>query len=284
MAYDDHNWSWKRRAWFALAIVAVCVFIAPFFWSISLSLRQPKDVTTVNPPGIPFVQFEPTLEHWSTQLSDPGNQKALFNSVVVAIGTALMVLLLGTPAAYALARFRFRRPGNQGLTMWFLSQRVLPPVATVIPFFLLMRTMGLLDTKLALILINTTFNLPFVVVIMRQAFMDLPFELEEAAMVDGASPARIFFQIVLPLAGPSLVASVLIVVAFTWNEFLFGLNLGSYDARTVPMHLASYHGTQGVKFWIVSVHVLVALTPPVLMAFLAQRFIVRGLTLGAVKG
>lgn len=284
MAFEPHNRGWRRWTWFALSVIVVCVFIAPIYWAMSLSLRQPKDIARVRPPGVPFVQYEPTLDHWRGQLGDAGNQKALFNSVVVALGTALLVLLLGTPAAYALARFRFRRPSNQGLTLWFLSQRVLPPVATVIPFFLVMGSMGLLDTRLALILINTTFTLPFMVVIMRQAFMDVPVELEEAAMVDGAGHGRIFLQIVLPLCTPSLVAATLIVVAFTWNEFLFGLNIGKIDARTVPMHMASYVGTQGVKFWIISVQALVALLPPVLLAFLAQRFIVRGLSLGGVKG
>ncbi len=284
MAFEPYNRGWRRWTWFALSIIAVCIFIAPIYWAMSLSLRQPKDIARVRPPGVPFVQYEPTLDHWRGQLGDAGKQKALFNSVIVALGTALLVLLLGTPAAYALARFRFRRPSNQGLTLWFLSQRVLPPVATVIPFFLVMRSLGLLDTRLALILINTTFTLPFMVVIMRQAFLDVPVELEEAAMVDGAGHGRIFLQIVLPLCTPSLVAATLIVIAFTWNEFLFGLNIGKLDARTVPMHLASYVGTQGVKFWIISVQALVALLPPVLLAFLAQRFIVRGLSLGGVKG
>jgi len=270
--------------WSLLAIVVALVFVFPFYWSVSTSLRNPIDTFTVAGLGIPWVHFEPTLDNWREQLSTPESLRAVTNSTIIAVSAALLALVLGTPAAYALARFRFRWIPNRDITIWFLSQRVLPPVATVIPFYLVMRTLGLLDTHLALILINATFTLPFVVVILRQTFMDLPVELEESALVDGAGYWTAFYQIVLPLALPSIAATGLILFAFTWNEFLFAITLAARDAMTVPVHMAGGVDTRGVQFWYMAVRATVAMVPPVLLALLAQRYIVRGLTLGAVKG
>ncbi|HUT24141.1 MAG TPA: carbohydrate ABC transporter permease [Sumerlaeia bacterium] len=269
---------------FLLVIFAVGVMFLPFYWAASLSIRDPKEAFTVAGLAVPFAQYRPTLANWRTELATGETQRALLNSLVIAISTVIAAVALGAPAAYALARFRFRRPSNEDLTIWFLSQRVLPPVATAIPFFLMMRFLGLLDTRLALIILNTTFNLPFVVVIMRQAFADLPVELEEAAQVDGANHLDIFLKISLRLAAPSLAAAVLIVIAFTWNEFLFALMIGTLKAKVIPVHMAGAVDTRGVQFWFVAVRTLIAMLPPVVLALLAQRYIVRGLTLGAVKG
>ncbi len=269
------------------SLIAICValaFLFPIYWSFSQSLRNPLDTFTVAGFGIPWVNFEPTLENWADQLASPESRRALVNSTVVAVGAALLALVLGTPAAYALARFQFTWPKNKDITVWFLSQRVLPPVATLIPFYLVMRSLGLLDTQLALILINATFVLPFVVVILRQTFLDLPIELEEAAMVDGGSHATAFFSVALPLAAPSIAATGLIIFAFSWNEFLFAITLSSRDAITVPVHMAGAVDTRGVQFWFMGVRAMIAMIPPVLVALIAQRYIVRGLTLGAVKG
>ncbi len=267
-----------------LAIVVAMAFFFPFYWSLSTSLRSPMDTFTVSGLGIPFLHFEPTLDNWADQLATGEAQRALVNSTVISVGAALLALLLGTPAAYALARFGFRRPGNQDLTIWFLSQRVLPPVATVIPFYLVMRTLGLLDTHLALVLINATFILPFVVVILRQTFLDLPSELEEAAMVDGASHLGAFLRVALPLSAPAMAATGLIIFAFAWNEFLFAITISSQNAITIPVHMAGAVDTRGVQFWFMTVRAMIAMIPPVLLALIAQRYIVRGLTFGAVKG
>ena len=266
------------------AICAAIIFLFPIYWALSTSLRNPIDTFTVAGFGIPWLDFEPTLANWIDQLETPESIRSLYNSTIVAVGASLLALLLGTPAAYALARFRFSVIPNRDLTVWFLSQRVLPPVATVIPFYLVMRSLGLLDTHLALILVNATFTLPFVVVILRQTFLELPLELEESAFVDGASYWDAFFRIVLPLATPSIAASGLIIFAFTWNEFLFALTLSSKEAITVPVHMAGGVDSRGVQFWFMAVRAMIAMIPPVLIALIAQRYIVRGLTLGAVKG
>jgi multiple sugar transport system permease protein len=274
-----------RYAFFsALAVGAALIFFFPIYWSLSTSLRNPIDTFTVAGFGIPWVNFQPTLNNWIEQATTPETAQALENSTIIAVGAALLALVLGTPAAYALARFRFRLVPNKDITVWFLSQRVLPPVATVVPFYLIMRALGLLDTYTALILLNATFILPFVVVIVRQTFLDLPVELEESALVDGAGHWGAFFRIALPLAAPSIAATGLIIFAFTWNEFIFALTISSRQAITVPVHMAGAIDTRGVQFWFMGVRAMIAILPPVVVALLAQRYIVRGLTMGAVKG
>ena len=268
----------------ALAVAVALVFLFPIYWSLSNSLRDPLDTFTVTGLGFPWINFHPTLKNWIEQATTPETVHALENSTVIALGAAALALCLGTPAAYALARFRFRLMPNRDITVWFLSQRVLPPVASVVPFYLIMRAVGLLDTRTALILLNATFILPFVVVIVRQTFLDLPVELEESALVDGASHWAAFWRIALPLAAPSIAATGLILFAFTWNEFIFALTIGSREALTVPVHITGAIDARGVQFWFMGVRATIAILPPVAIALLAQRYIVRGLTLGAVKG
>jgi multiple sugar transport system permease protein len=266
------------------AVAVALLFVFPIYWAFSQSLRNPVDTFTVAGFGIPWVNFTPTLGNWIDQLGTPETARALYNSTLISILAAVLALILGTPAAYAIARFRFERWRNRDITVWFLSQRVLPPVATVIPFYLTMRAFGLLDTHLALILINATFVMPFVVVILRQTFLDLPVELEEAALIDGATHLGAFWRIALPLAAPSMAAAGLIIFAFTWNEFLFAVAIGSDAAITVPVHIAGAIDTRGVQFWFMGVRAMTAMIPPVIIALIAQRYIVRGLTLGAVRG
>ncbi|HHV61222.1 MAG TPA: carbohydrate ABC transporter permease [Firmicutes bacterium] len=286
---EDRGLSRKRKRTKGIIILVLAVAAAlwafmPFYWAISTSLRSPLETFTIAGLGIPFIQFRPTLANWIDQLSIGETQRALLNSTIVAVFSAVIALILGIPAAYALARFRFFAIKNKDITVWFLSQRVLPPVVTVIPFFLMMRSASLLDTRTALVLANVTFILPFVVVIMRQTFADLPVELEESALVDGATHFGILRNISLPLAAPAIAATALIILAFTWNEFLFALTLGSRQAVTIPVHMAGAVDTRGVQFWFMAVRALVAMLPPTLLALFAQRYIVRGLTLGALKG
>ena len=262
--------------------VALFWVIFPFYWAFLNSIKKPAE--TFEPTWIPFLQFTPTLEHWQAELAIPEIRHALLNSTMIAVGAATLAVFLGTLAAYALARFRFNRPSNSGLTTWFISQRVMPPVLFVIPFFLLMRQLRLLDSVWALILLNATFTLPFPVIILSQMFRELPLELEEAARVDGASRFQTFVRIALPLVAPGLVAAWIICLAFSWNEFLFALALTSKSALPMPGLSAGAEHTRGVQFWFVGVRVMLTMLPPTILALLAQRYVVRGLTLGAVKG
>ena len=279
-----------RRAtiWDALAsvvaIVVTLIFFFPLYWAVSNSLPRPAETFTVTGLGIPFVNFTPTLRELEPAVSVPEFYGAFLNSTVISFSAVVIALALGLPAAYALARFRFFTIPNKDLTVWFLSQRVLPPVATAVPFFIVFSALDLLDSRLALTLVTATFILPFVVVICRQTFYDLPIELEEAALVDGASHFGAFLRVALPLAMPAVAAAGLIMFAFAWNEYLFAVILTIKDAATMPVHIAGGVDTRGVQFWFVAVRSLIAMIPPVLLALLAQRYIVRGLTLGAVKG
>ncbi len=263
-------------------IIALAWTLFPFYWAMLNSIKAPQD--TFQPSWLPFLQFQPTIDHWRSELAIPEIRRALLNSTIIATGAATVSLCLGTLAAYALARFRFTRPTNSTLTTWFLSQRVMPPVLFVIPFFLIMRQLNMLDSLFALIMLNATFTLPFPVIILSQMFRELPPELEEAARVDGASRWQAFTQVALPLVIPGLVATWIICLAFSWNEFLFALALTNKSAIPMPVIIAGAEHTRGVQFWFVGVRVMLTLLPPTILALLAQRYIVRGLTLGAVKG
>ena len=268
--------------WIGLAL-ATAWAIFPLYWAVITSLKLPSQQYTMG--ILPWLQFQPTLSNWQSQIAEGSDLfHSTGNSVIIAGGSTIIALSLGTMAAYGLARFRYRRWKNRNITMWFLSQRFLPPVATLVPFFLVMKTLNLLDTQLALILTNATFTLPFAVLLMRDAFKMLPDELEESALVDGASRLRSFRSIALPLAAPSLVATGIICFAFAWNEFLFALVLSYQHAVPVTVYIAGSQTTQGIAFWVVAERALVAITPPVILSLLVQRYIVRGLTLGAVKG
>ncbi|MCB9139127.1 MAG: carbohydrate ABC transporter permease [Caldilineaceae bacterium] len=265
-----------------LIVIAVAWVLFPFYWAFVNSIKKPAD--TFRSVWIPWVQFQPTLDHWRQELDTPEIRRALRNSTVISVGAATLSVALGTLAAYALARFRFNRPDNSFFTTWFLSQRVMPPVVVVIPFFLIMRQVRLLDSVWALVLLNATFLLPFPVIILSQMFRELPIELEEASLVDGASRLQAFFRVALPLVVPGLVATWIICMAFSWNEFLFALSLTSNKAIPMPVIIAGAEHTRGVQFWFVGVRTMLTMLPPTIFALLAQRYIIRGLTLGAVKG
>ena len=270
--------------WLAV-IIAVSWAAFPFYWAIITSLKPPAVILS-KPSLIPFLQFTPTLSNWASEFTNrlPEISRALRNSLIIAIGATLIATSLGTLAGYGLARFRFRRWKNKDMSLWFLSQRFLPPVVTVIPFFMVMQSIGLLDSLLALILANATFTLPFAVLIMRDFFKDLPIEMEESAYVDGASHMQAFWHIALPLSKPAIAAAAVIAFAFSWNEFLFGLVLSYKNATPITVLIAGVEHTQGIQFWFVATRLLIAILPPALLALTAQRFIVRGLTFGAVKG
>ena len=266
-----------------LALAITMIFFFPFWWSISNSLRNPIDTFTTTGVGIPWLNFEPTLDNWKTQLSYPEAQLALYNSSFVAVLSTAIAIIVGLPAAYALARFRFRFPPNKDITIWFISQRVLPPAAAVVPFFMIWNMLGIYDTKFSMIIVQTTFIMPFVIVIVRQTFIDLPIELEEAAMVDGATHIGAFLKVAAPLAVPAIAASSLIMFTFAWNDYFFASVL-TMKNFTLPIWAASDVGTRGIHFWFMAVKCMIAIVLPLILCLLAQRYIVRGLTLGAVKG
>jgi multiple sugar transport system permease protein len=265
----------------ALLAVLLIWTIFPFYLAFISSIKNPADNYG---KWLPFLSFEPTLQPWRDLWGVREVRASMLNSAIVSSGAATIALVLGTLAAYGIARFRFDRPRNGSLTTWFLSQRVLPPVIFVTPTYLIMNKLGLYDTVWALILLNATFNLPFPVIILTQMFREVPIELEEAAQVDGASRLRIFLQLAVPLVLPGLVVSWILCLAFSWNEFLFGFSLTQTDARPMPVLLAGGDQTRGVDYQAIGTRLLLTASVPLLAAMMVQRYIVRGLSLGAVKG
>ena len=199
--------------------------------------------------------------------------------VAAAAGLAVFVLLLQT-----VAKRSKRAVGNDDIAFWMISQRMLPPVAVVIPIYIFFQQLQLLDTWAALIITYVASHLPIVVWLMRDYFQSVPVELEESAAIDGASPYRIFRSIVLPLAVPGLVATFLFVLVFAWNEYLIALFLTSANAQTLPMTVAAQNATRGPQWWYMSVLILIMIGPVIAMAIVLERYIARGLLVGAVKG
>jgi multiple sugar transport system permease protein len=199
--------------------------------------------------------------------------------LAVAVGLALVVI-----AARAFRRVSSPRVGNGDILFWMISQRILPPVVAAIPIYVMFQQLGLLDTHAALILTYTTVNLPIVVWLMYDFFMSIPKDLEESAEIDGASKLRIFVEIVLPLAKPGLVATSLLVLILAWNEYLLALFLSTAKAQTIPLLVAAQNATRGPQWWYMSVLIIIMIVPVILLTLLLQRFIARGLLLGAVKG
>ncbi len=211
--------------------------------------------------------------------------------VAVAIGFGVPPLLAVVAAAGAGALLlvaigrRFRRTlSNTDIAFWMISQRILPPVAVVIPIYVLFQHLHLLDTRIALIITYAATNLPIVVWLMRDYFNRLPWELEEAAVVDGASTFRVFRSITLPLSAPGLVATFLIVFVFAWNEYLLALFLSSANAQTMPLTVAAQNATRGPQWWYMSVLIQIMILPVIALAIGLERVISRGLLVGAVKG
>jgi multiple sugar transport system permease protein len=324
----------KLLAYLILAGWALVVLF-PLYWLAITSFKLPIHVNA-GPVYLPFVDFQPSLDAWRYIFVDLRNDtvRPYVNTVVVALGSSTLALLLGSAAAYALIRFpyqprvgvlglfagcvalatasvllgvppavavaaaagcfavlaatvgrRFRRAlSNRDIAFWIISQRILPPVAVVIPIYVLFQRVGLLDTRTALVLTYAATNLPIVVWLMRDYFNTLPWELEEAAVVDGASAFRVFRSITLPLSIPGLVATFLIVLVFSWNEYLLALFLSSADAQTMPLTVAAQNATRGPQWWYMSVLIQIMILPVIALAIALERVISRGLLVGAVKG
>ena len=216
-------------------------------------------------------------------LNDPQTVNAFISSCVVSAGTTIFSLVLGVPAAYALARYEFPVKSND-IALWFLSQRVLPPSVVLVPFYVLLVYLRLIDTWTGLILCYTAFNLAFVVVVMRDIFRDVSTEIEDAAKVEGATPWQIFWMIALPLSLDGLVVSSVLVFAFSWNEALFASALTSQEASPFSALVLASRSTRGVDFNTAAVNTLIGIIPPVIFYFFVQRYLARGLSFGAVKG
>lgn len=322
-----------------MSYIALCgwafVVLFPLYWLAITAFKEPIDVFD-GPKYIPFVDFGPSNHAWVYVFNTlgPTLANAYKNTVLVAVGSSVLTLLLGTLAAYGLTRFTYntkigliycfagcvllalglsilkvnvwlsiliamaiyililqtvakrfvRTMGNNDIAMWMISNRIMPPVVVIIPIYVMYQQLGLLDTPLSLIITYTSSNLPIAVWLMRDYFAGIPHELEESAQIDGASRFRIFGSIVLPLALPGIVATFLLILVFSWNEYLVALFLSKANAQTMPLMVSGMSGSRGVEWWYMSVVIMLMIIPVIGLAVLLERYIQRGLLVGAVKG
>jgi multiple sugar transport system permease protein len=327
-------------AWLLLSYVILLfwlfVVLFPLYWLLTTAFKLPIDVAS-GPKFIPFVDFQPSLHAWQEMLVENGTEYVLrpyANTLLVGTASALLALLFGSCAAYALTRFDYRpKPGliltfggciglvitmivlsvpwqlavvvgiaiyfllaqgigrrfkgtmnNSDIAFWLISQRILPPVTVIVPIYILFQQLGMLDTQPALIISYCAANLPIVIWFMRDYFQTIPYELEESAFIDGASRYQVLWRIVLPLSMPGLIATFLIVLVFCWNEYVMALFLTGAQTQTMPILVAGQDGVRGPQWWNLSVLVLLMVGPLIFMAIVLERFIAKGLLVGAVKG
>jgi multiple sugar transport system permease protein len=320
---------------YVLLLFWTFLVLFPIYWLFVTAFKLPVDVNT-GPKYLMYVDFHPSTHAWREMFVESGDlvTHPYKNTVIVGLASAVLALILGSGASYALTRFTYRpKPGlilafvvctvlvmlaiNQGvpwqvaaaagigifllialtigrrfkgsmsnddIAFWLISQRMLPPVAVLVPIYILFQNFGLLNTFTALIVTYTAVNLPLAIWFTRDYFKSIPIELEESAFIDGASRYQVLYKIVLPLSAPGLVATFLILLIFSWNEYTLGLFLSGADTQTLPMLVVGQNATRGPQWWNISVLVLVMIAPVVVLSIILERFIARGLLIGAVKG
>lgn len=257
------------------AFAVWCLF--PIYWLLNMSLKEPVEATARPPTFI----FRPTLANYADVIYDSRVATFMTNSLIIALGTTFIGLLIGAPAAYVLARHRFR--GDSKIAFAILATRFTPPIAMLIPFFVIFFKLGLLGTHVGLMIAHIGINLAMIVWILRGFFQDLPKDLEDAAFIDGAGRFKSFWKVILPLALPGLAAVGILTFLSSWNEFLFSMVLGGNDVMTVPVGVYAYIGFEQIEWGKLSATAMLMLTPVLLFIMLFQRQLIRGLTMGAVK-
>lgn len=250
----------------------------PLYWMFNTSIK-PSDDYLANPPV--WFPSAPTLIHYEAALFTYRGFDGLINSLVISLSATFLSALFGTLMAYSLARYN---TGGQHLSFWVLSQRFLPPIGIVLPVFLIYRNIGIYDTRFGLIIAYTVFTLPVSVWMMFAYFRQMPKSLEEAALVDGCTRWQAFWSVALPLAAPGIVAAAVFAFIACWTEFFFALVLTSRYAFTLPTVFRAFIGFQGAQYGEAAALAIVSLAPSIALGVLAQKHLVRGLTLGAVRG
>lgn len=271
----------------------VCLF--PIYWTVTTSFKAGVDV--IRGHLVPWLGFNPRWIGWGSLGLSPdtifsvSNPRAQFldrfeNSVIIALGASLLALALGSCAAYGLSRFRYKfgPMRNHDILFFFISQLILPPVVLALPFLILYKELALLDTRIGMIFIYTLTVLPIVIWVMRDQFNSIPIELDEAALVDGLSVWGAFLRIVFPIALPGIVAAFILSLVLTWNEYFFAAILTATQAKTLPVMVASQTSSQGIDWWSMAALSTAAIAPLVIVGIALERYIIKGLSSGAVTG
>ena len=288
------SWMVNRAVIYGVLILWAVICLFPIYWTLTTSFKAAPDVMKGN--LIPWWDFTPKwLGMRSLGLSpetifQEGTVreeflKRFWNSTIAATGSSALAVILGSCTAYGLSRFnyRFGFMRNSDISFFFLSQLILPPVVLALPFLVLYKELDLLDTRIGLIGLYTLTVLPIVIWIMRDQFGSIPVELEEAALVDGLSIWGAFVTIILPIALPGMVASFIIALVLTWNEYFFAALLTSSHAKTLPVMVASQTGSQGISWWSMAALSFAAILPLIVIGIVLERFIIKGMAAGAVK-
>jgi len=267
----------RQRFWLhVLVVVLVILVLAPFLWLVRLSIQTNAQIFAFPPQ----IFFTPTFANyqalWETEF-----RHSFLNSLVTSTASTAISMVVGVPAAYALARMRTR---SNALSLWILASRLAPPTAFAIPYFLVYREFDLIDTWTGLVLIYLTVNLSLVVWLMRSFFANTPASLEEAALIDGAGFWQAFLRIVLPTAAPGLAATAILCFVYSWNDFFFALILTRTDAMTAPVAVVNFMNYEGWDWGRIAAGGTMVMLPVLVFSLLVRRFLIEGLTAGAVKG
>lgn len=278
--YVISNFAGPYVKWLLLIFSLVGV-IFPLYWLTLSAFKLDRDHRSYPPV---FFPSEFTLDHFVDVFSKNQLLGNLINSATIAVVTTVITLLVGSMAAYAVQRGPLGKKTKNLFGLWFMVQKMYPAIATAIPVYLVMRSLRLIDTLLAMIIMNTSFNLPLVIWLMMGFFEQVPYELEESAMLDGSGFVHRFFHVILPITKPGLVASAILTFTATWNEFLFAVILSINKAKTLPVVIAGFITDRGLAWGPMAATSLVTLIPVVILTLIVQKDFVKGMAMGAVKG
>lgn len=266
-----------------LAVLLWSAFVAlPFLWAATTSFKTANGVTG-GATYLPWIQYQPSVQGWTSLFGSAGGINILrpyLNSVIVTLGASLIAMVLGTLASYGLSRYDYRAGflRNSDIVFFFISQRILPPVVLAIPFFVLMKYLGLIDTSLGLVIVYVALLLPIAVFVMADFFDSVPRSIDEMAMLDGYNPFEAFFRVVLPNSLPGILVALLLCVVFGWNAFFLAFSLTLTQTQVLPVAIVALNSSV-VPWWSLSASALISVAPLVVVAYFIERLLSRG-TLG----
>ncbi len=264
----------KEFAYYLLVALIILPFLFPFFWMVLSSFKRQTDITRIPPAWI----FEPTLNHYKEVFAQHEFSYYIWNSTIIALGSTLFSLVLGLPAAYSIARFKQTK-----VALAILVARIVPGITFLIPWFIIFSRLRMVDTYTSLILAHMLVGLPFIIWVMVPFFEGLPVELEEAAMIDGATRQGAFLRVLLPLTGPGVLTSSILSFVFSWNNFMFGVVLTGAKTKTLPIAVFNFMAYSKINWGGLMAAAVVITLPVIVIALFTQRYIIQGLTAGAVK-
>jgi multiple sugar transport system permease protein len=259
-------------------VVVLFSIVFPVFWTVLTSLKQRVAIFSIPPVWF----FKPTFANYVEVFIEKPILRAIINSTIIAVCTTLISVTAGSTGAYAIARFTFA--GRKTIPLVVLFGRMIPSITFIIPYFIVLRRLGLLDTRLGVIISHIGFNLPFTLLLMRSFFVTIPRDLERAAIIDGCSNVGVLWRITLPLSAPGLATTAIFCLLYSWNEFLYALILTGAKTQTLPVIAASFITPIGIEWGQLFSQIVIVMSPMVVLGVLIRNHFVKGLTMGAIKG